>query len=43
MLKKILLLISVVFSVNILAQNNSISGTIKDDATGLGIPLQQFK
>ena len=39
MLKKTLLLISVVFSINFIAQNKSISVTIKDDATGLGIPF----
>ena len=39
MLKKFLLLISVVFSINFIAQNSSISGTIKDEATGLGIPF----
>ncbi len=39
MLKNIFLSISVLLSVNLISQSNKISGTIKDDATGIGIPF----
>ena len=39
MLKNIFLSISVLLSLNLISQSNKISGTIKDDATGIGIPF----
>ena len=39
MLKNILLSIYVLLSINLISQSNKISGTIKDDASGLGIPF----